>query len=478
MLYNDGDRFNVVYYDGKPVGTIFYKGQCIYPGLYDPGDRAVLLNGYIFGELPPLSGENIVRIVRSKTPPPDGADVHIISDSEYTKFTDDIIYAWVHNNTLCWYCKKSKIYANTQFTLYTPSGVGSLNRVTDISGLSDIDTSLTTDLRYGLHLFNVSDLSPIKDWDVHNVTSFYACFAGTGALNLLDLRQWDTSSAIDFEAMFEGSWKLTTLSGIENWNTSNVTTMFDTFADCSELTNLSALANWDISSVTNLYRTFSNCDELTDISGLADWDVSNVTNMNVLFGNCKKLSDISALSNWKINPECDMQIMFSYTNVTDFSPIYGWEFPVYATTTGGVDAFFSQTKITKFDFYNLYNVPDNSFVLRRTFYQCSELLICDLSTKCAKFDRITSFTEGVFQYCTKLHTLIIRNSTMLPFDSITNIGRTFQGTVLRSSAGKLYVPQDLIYDYTHNIMWSSTLLNYGCQILPLEGSPYEEPGSI
>ena len=39
MLYNDGDRFNVVYYDGKPVGTIFYKGQCIYPGLYDPGDQ-------------------------------------------------------------------------------------------------------------------------------------------------------------------------------------------------------------------------------------------------------------------------------------------------------------------------------------------------------------------------------------------------------------------------------------------------------
>ena len=67
---------------------------------------------------------------------------------------------------------------------------------------------------------------------------------------------------------------------------------------------------------------------------------------------------------------------------------------------------------------------------------------------------------------------------MLPFDSITNIGRTFQGTVLRSSEGKLYVPQDLIYAYTHNIMWSSALLNYGCQILPLEGSPYEEPGSI
>ena len=55
---------------------------------------------------------------------------------------------------------------------------------------------------------------------------------------------------------------------------------------------------------------------------------------------------------------------------------------------------------------------------------------------------------------------------------------SFTATKMRSNAGKLYVPQDLVNTYKNDAGWKAELINYGCQILPIEGSPYEEPGSV
>jgi hypothetical protein len=63
MLYNNGDQFNQIYYNGKPVSQIWKDGVCIYPTFYDTAP--LLKNNYIWGNY----SNTITSIIRSDSLP-------------------------------------------------------------------------------------------------------------------------------------------------------------------------------------------------------------------------------------------------------------------------------------------------------------------------------------------------------------------------------------------------------------------------
>lgn len=85
---------------------------------------------------------------------------------------------------------------------------------------------------------------------------------------------------------------------------------------------------------------------------------------------------------------------------------------------------------------------------------------------------IGGFTQMEFYNCSKLNTLILRNSSVTTLGNTTN----FNGTPFASgkSGGTLYVPEDMIESYLIASNWSTILRYANNNILPIEGSVYED----
>lgn len=99
------------------------------------------------------------------------------------------------------------------------------------------------------------------------------------------------------------------------------------------------------------------------------------------------------------------------------------------------------------------------------FNGCGKLTIADLGS-------ISKVHTYEFNGCGALKTLIIRRSTAVP--TLSNIN-AFNTSPFASgkSGGTLYVPQALIESYQAATNWSTILGYTNNQILPLEGSEYE-----
>ena len=138
------------------------------------------------------------------------------------------VYMWYTNGTIYWWSQSNKVYLNIDASYM----FNNMSNLTDISGLEDFDTKYTTTL----------------------MSTF---------------------------------WKDTSLSNIvpiKNWNISNVTTLRSTF-HTTNISNLDALKNWDTSNVTSMYRTFNdNNNSLTDASGINKWNIGKVTEFTNMFG--------------------------------------------------------------------------------------------------------------------------------------------------------------------------------------------------
>ena len=117
-----------------------------------------------------------------------------------------------------------------------------LAKLSDISGLADIDTSNVTDMS---RLFYVSYV-PVTG--VENPDASMPKFA------------------------------LDDITPLKTWDTKNVTDMSDMFYMRNQLTNLEPLANWDVSNVKNMRGMFLECSIINNASAINDWDVSNVIN--------------------------------------------------------------------------------------------------------------------------------------------------------------------------------------------------------
>ena len=110
------------------------------------------------------------------------------------------------------------------------SNQGDLTNVTEIQGLSQLDTSNVTDMRsmfYGMSSVTSLDVS---GFDTSNVTDMEYMFRHMSSVTSLDLSNFDTSNVTDMSYMFDDMGSVTSLD-LSNFDTSKVTTMSNMFAD-------------------------------------------------------------------------------------------------------------------------------------------------------------------------------------------------------------------------------------------------------
>ncbi|MEB7406883.1 BspA family leucine-rich repeat surface protein [Enterococcus hirae] len=113
--------------------------------------------------------------------------------------------------------------------LFSTSTVGKdLTNVTEIEGLSQLDTSNVTDMSY--MFFGMSSVTSldVSSFDTSNVTTMSYMFYGMSSVTGLDVSNFDTSNVTTMGYMFKGMGSVTSLD-LSNFDTSNVTDMTDMF---------------------------------------------------------------------------------------------------------------------------------------------------------------------------------------------------------------------------------------------------------
>ncbi len=467
----------------------------------------------------------------------DGSIVYMVTWPNIPYNSEDYaIYAWNDNGTIYIYCKAAEIITYADFSF---GGYDGYANITNISALSTFNTYHTTNLwNCFYNCKSLTDITPISNWDVSNVYTFENCFYNCISLpSLTQLSKWDTRSAANFYYMFYNCRSLTSLDGLQYWDVSNVSDMaaifynctsladlsalstwhtkglltleystYGAFTNCSSLTNLTGLENWDVSKVTTLSNSFANCTSLSDISALQYWDVSNITSLGGdsvyygLFRNCVALKSITPIAHWDTSKVTTIAYMFDgCTSLEGLLTLY-WDMSSCTNYTHG---FYNCSSITTLDL-RFTNV---SASFSNCFRQCSSLVVADFSRctatnpngygtsaelfyECPNVERcdlgvlFTSSSMGIwgnnqkpFGSCTKLSVVVIRNTNVV-FSRAYYSGSYGDGlSNLARNNGKVYVPQSLLDQYQANAGWVN-LINMGVEILALEGSPYEEPGSI
>ena len=113
--------------------------------------------------------------------------------------------------------------------LFSTSTVGKdLTNVTEIEGLSQLDTSNVTDMSY--MFFGMSSVTSldVSSFDTSNVTTMSYMFYGMSSVTGLDVSNFDTSNVTTMGYIFKGMGSVTSLD-LSNFDTSNVTDMTDMF---------------------------------------------------------------------------------------------------------------------------------------------------------------------------------------------------------------------------------------------------------
>ena len=132
-------------------------------------------------------------------------------------------------------------------------------------------------------------------------------------------------------------------------------------------------------------------------------------------------------------------------------------------TSMGANSFYGCTALISVSMHSLCVLNETS-----GFYGCSNLAILDCG---GQGDNPRFSSTYILRNCTKLKTLILRNTSAW---SLSNIN-VFQGSPFASNGtgGTLYVPSALISSYQSATNWSTILGYANNQILSIEGSIYE-----
>ena len=272
------------------------------------------------------------------------------------------IYGWYNDGIIYYYTDADDIYLNEDasymfFALESLSDIRTLvnfktsrttsmeamfcaftTAITDLEPIRNWDVSNVTNMDSFLNVgANISSLDPLKDWDVSSVNNFAWMLSGEMSItNLESLSEWDTSSATTMEGMFCKQHNLTSLTGLEKWDVSNVTNMAGMFDEASDyLTNLDPLEKWKTSNVTDMSWMFyselgfdyegSKNYGFSNVNGLRDWDVSSVETMRGMFWGMNNLSDLSGLSDWETTSLVDAAQMFEMNSFTNVDALAGWD---------------------------------------------------------------------------------------------------------------------------------------------------------
>ncbi len=193
-----------------------------------------------------------------------------------------------------------------------------ISKLTDISGLSEWDSSRATNLRKAFQETSIESLHGLEDWDTRNVTDMAGLFINdTSLTDISALANWNTSSVTNMGYIFCGDIAITDFSAVSNWDTHNVANFANALVETSP-TSLDAFENWDLSSAESIAGMFGTMHNLMDISALANWDTGNVIDMSYLFRS-STLTDFSAISNWDTRNVKNLGHMFLFAK--DFTTI-------------------------------------------------------------------------------------------------------------------------------------------------------------
>ncbi|WPC24767.1 BspA family leucine-rich repeat surface protein [Brachyspira hyodysenteriae] len=210
---------------------------------------------------------------------------------------------------------------------------------TDTVKLSDVDTSLITDMSYLFYKSERKDFEGIEDWDTSHVEDMSFMFFWAIEFNHT-LNSWNVSNVKNMSGMFQAAIKFN--QPLYKWNTSNVKTMSFMFNYAKSFNQ--NINNWNVSKVEDLSYMFCECEAFNqplndwDVSNvktmegtfrraykfnqaLYKWDTSNVENMHEMFVQCKAFNQ--PLNSWNVSNVKNMEAMFCDT-VSFNKPLDKW----------------------------------------------------------------------------------------------------------------------------------------------------------
>ncbi|MCD5070651.1 BspA family leucine-rich repeat surface protein [Enterococcus hirae] len=133
----------------------------------------------------------------------------------------------------------------------------------------------------GSQLQNVTEIEGLSQLDTSNVTDMSKMFKGMSSITSLDVSGFDTSNVTDMSKMFKGMSSITSLD-VSGFDTSNVTNMNDMFWGMSSVTSLD-VSGFDTSNVTTMIYMFNGLSSVTSLD-LSNFDTSKVTDRWNMFG--------------------------------------------------------------------------------------------------------------------------------------------------------------------------------------------------
>lgn len=230
---------------------------------------------------------------------------------------------------------------------YSLRGLAMSSGCEDIEELQYADVSNVTSMQDIFRNCTLTDLTPLKNWDVSKVTNLSYAFAyntngyqvvmedNKGLVSLAGLENWNCKPT-NISNMFYEDYLLEDISALSNWDMSSLILMSNTFCNCRRLADLKPLKKWDVSKVTDMSFAFTvlfstyNFDKdfppkLESLDGLEDWDVSSVTNFNRTFAQQPWLSDISSLANWDMSNGLNFEMMLYGLSVPNLGNVPSWD---------------------------------------------------------------------------------------------------------------------------------------------------------
>ena len=182
-----------------------------------------------------------------------------------------------------------------------------LTNLTKITGLENLDTSATSDMRYMFaNCQNLTSIDGIDNLQTTKVTNMSFMFAGCSKLASLDLSSFNTANTIHAESMFQDCENLQSIKFSPDFTIAKVDNINRMFSGCSSLTALD-LSKFNTSQVKKMIWTFKDCSSLTKLD-LSSFDTSNVIDMNGMFNNCSSLKELD-LRSFVIDPNIDKGYM-------------------------------------------------------------------------------------------------------------------------------------------------------------------------
>ncbi|EOS7898162.1 BspA family leucine-rich repeat surface protein [Enterococcus hirae] len=117
---------------------------------------------------------------------------------------------------------------NSNYLFSTSTGGKDLTNVTEIEGLSQLDTSNVTDMSKMFKGMSSITSLDVSGFDTSKVTNMQHMFSGMSSVTSLDVSGFDTSNVTDMANMFRGMSSVTSLD-LSGFDTSKVTDMSDMF---------------------------------------------------------------------------------------------------------------------------------------------------------------------------------------------------------------------------------------------------------